>query len=155
MTDTTEIPATIRIVQTDADMEWLASLMPHLDLIEDWVRAVRGRVFAELSQGNDVPGFKLVEGRRGARKWLDENAAETVLKSMRLKTEDMYNFKVISPTDAEKLLAKTSPVRWKKLEKLVTRADGKPSVAPVADPRPAIKVEDALEAFSDLGGSDE
>ena len=56
---------------------------------------------------------------------------------MRLKKEEMYNFKLISPTQAEKLLKKESPRRWTKLEALISRADGKPTIAPEADPRPA------------------
>jgi hypothetical protein len=144
-----KIPATTRAVQTDADMQWLAALMPHLDLIEGWLKAVRGRVFAELSLGNEVPGYKLVEGRRGARKWIDEAIAEASLKAMRLKSDQMYDYKVISPTSAEKLLAKQNPTRWAKLTKLISRADGKPSVAPVTDPRPAVKIEDGLD-FANL-----
>lgn len=149
-----KIPAATATVSTDADMVWLSSLMPHLDLIEDWVRAVRGRVFSELSMGNDVPGYKLVEGRRGARKWLDENVAEAALKAMRLKKEEMYDFKVISPTTAEKVLAKASPTRWKKLANLIVRGDGKPSVAPASDPRPAVTIEDAVSGFDDVSGNE-
>jgi hypothetical protein len=149
-----KVPASIATVNTDADMEWLSSLMPHLDLIEDWVRAVRGRVYSELAMGNSVPGYKLVEGRRGARKWLDENVAEAALKTMRLKKEEMYDFKLISPTTAEKVIAKASPVRWKKLENLIVRSDGKPSVAPASDPRPTIKIEDAVAGFDDVSGDE-
>jgi len=149
-----KVPASIATVNTDADMEWLSNLMPHLDLIEDWVRAVRGRVYSELAMGNSVPGYKLVEGRRGARKWLDENVAEAALKTMRLKKEEMYDFKLISPTTAEKVIAKASPVRWKKLENLIVRSDGKPSVAPASDPRPAIKIEDAVAGFDDVSGDE-
>ena len=47
----------------------------------------------------------------------------------------MYDLKLISPTKAEKLLA-GNPRRWAKLEKLITRSDGKPSVAPATDRRP-------------------
>jgi hypothetical protein len=47
----------------------------------------------------------------------------------------MYDFSLISPTKAEKLL---TPVRWEKAQSLISRSAGKPSVAPVTDRRPAI-----------------
>jgi hypothetical protein len=41
----------------------------------------------------------------------------------------MYSQKVISPTQAEKLLKKNSPRRWTKVEALITRAEGKSTIA--------------------------
>jgi len=121
----------------NSDNATLAKLLPHLDLIEQWCSAVRGRAHDELEHGRDVPGFKLVLGRAGNRAWNNEDAAEGALKSMRLKHDQMYSFKLISPTQAEKLIAKESPRRWATLQKLVTKADGKPTVVPVSDKRAA------------------
>lgn len=126
----------------NCDNQHLASLMPYLDLIEDWCRAVRGRVEEELLQGNVVPGYKLVEGRKGARAWIDAAEVETLLKSMRLRTEQMYDFKLISPTTAEKLhkSGELGPKQWAKVQTLITQKQGAPSVAPESDKRPAINV---------------
>jgi hypothetical protein len=66
---------------------------------------------------------------------------------MRLKQEQMYNFKLISPTQADKLLAKESPRRWKKVEALVTQRDGSPSVAPESDKRPALVIAPPADDF--------
>jgi hypothetical protein len=108
---------------------------------------VRGRIEHELLNGNVVPGVKLVQGRRGARQWLSTEEAEALLKSMRLKQEQMYNFKLISPTQADKLLAKESPRRWKKVEALITQRDGSPSVAPESDKRPALVIAPPADDF--------
>ncbi|MDR5772099.1 MULTISPECIES: DUF2800 domain-containing protein [unclassified Caballeronia] len=137
---------------TSFDVELLGNdrlgiIYESLDLIDGWMKAVRGRIEAELLTGHAVPGVKLVQGRRGARKWSDTNEAEALLKSMRLKQDEMYTFKVISPTQAEKLLAKESPRRWKKAEALVTQADGKPSVAPESDARPALVIAPPADDF--------
>ncbi len=132
-----------------SDNERIATLLPHLDLIEDWCSAVRKHAHAELLAGNEVPGYKLVLGKRGSRAWTSEDEAEAALKSMRLKADEMYTFKVISPTSAEKLLAKESPRRWAKLQPLITQAEGKPAVAPVNDPRPAHVVAPVVEDFED------
>lgn len=130
----------------------LANAMGCVDLIEDWCKAVRADVERRLLAGGQVPGFKLVEGRAGARKWADEAQAEAVLKSMRLKQEAMYDFKLISPTQAEKLAkAETiGPRQWPKVEALITRSAPKPSVAPASDKRPALGIKPVHEEFPNL-----
>jgi hypothetical protein len=78
----------------------------------------------------------------GNRKWADVEEAEATLKAFRLKTEEMYDLSLISPTTAEKLVGNKTigPRQWKKLLPLITRAEGQPSVAPESDKRPALVV---------------
>ncbi|OCG39032.1 hypothetical protein A9G29_09645 [Gilliamella sp. Fer2-1] len=128
----------------------LATKFKAIDLIKSWIKAVETRVQAELQQGNSVPGFKLVIGRQGNRAWVDEENAENTLKSFRLKQDDMYTRKLISPTQAIKIL-KGSDKRIAKLEELITRPDGKPTVVPESDKRPAISPADD---FTDLTQED-
>lgn len=130
--------------------ERLGVIYESLDLIDSWAKAVRGRIEYELLAGNAVPGTKLVQGRKGHRKWLSTDEAEALLKSMRLKTDQMYNFKVISPTQADKLLSKESPRRWKKIEALITQPNGSPSVAPESDKRPALVIAPIVDDFEIL-----
>lgn len=132
-----------------ADNQHIATLMPHLDLIEGWCKAVRARAESELLAGHDVPGYKLVQGKRGNRQWSDEDEAEQTLKGMRLKKEEMYTFKVISPTQAEKVL-KQSPRRWNKVQNLISQSEGKPSVAPESDKRPALVIQATADEFEDV-----
>ncbi|HSV48337.1 MAG TPA: DUF2800 domain-containing protein [Ramlibacter sp.] len=133
----------------------LATAMSAAGLIEDFIKAVRAEVERRLLAGTEVPGFKLVLGKAGARKWKDADAAEQALKAMRLKVEEMYDLSVISPTSAEKLAPKfdkkgkvippkdgapppaIGPRQWLSLQPLIGRSDPKPSVAPVTDKRDA------------------
>lgn len=133
------------------DNTTLGNLMGAVDLIEGWCKAIRAKVEAELLAGQPVPGFKLVEGRRGARRWANDADAEMALKAMRLKTEQMYDLTLISPTSAEKLhkAGDIGPRQWPKLQTLITQPDGKPSVAPEADKRPALVVQATVDEFSD------
>lgn len=133
----------------DADAPWLAAALSKVDLIEDWCKAVRAEVERRLLAGDEVPGFKLVEGRQGNRVWSDKAAVEKALKAMRLKVEEMYDLTLISPTTAEKLAkAKTiGPRQWKALQEHITRADAKKHVAPVSDPRPALVFTPAEDDF--------
>lgn len=133
-----------------ADDERLATLMDAADMIEGFAKAVRAEVERRLLAGSFTDArYKLVEGRQGARAWTDEAEAEAAMKAMRLKTDEMYDRKVISPTSAEKLLADSNKRKWAKLQPLITRSDGKPSVAPASDKRPALSMAIA-EQFEEL-----
>lgn len=128
----------------------LASYMDRVELIEDWCRAIRAKADCELLAGREVPGWKLVQGKKGNRAWGSDDEVEALFKSFRLKHEDMYNYKLISPTSAEKLLKKESPVRWQRAQALVVQAEGKPSVAKVSDPRPPYQVAATVDEFEVL-----
>lgn len=133
-----------------ADDERLATLMDAADMIEGFAKAVRAEVERRLLAGSFTDArYKLVEGRQGARSWIDEEQAEAALKAMRLKSDEMYDRKVISPTSAEKLLGEANKRKWAKLQPLITRSDGKPSVAPASDKRPALSMAIA-EQFEEL-----
>lgn len=125
----------------DASDERLATLMDAAGSLEDFVKAVRAETERRLLAGKFTdPRYKLVEGRQGARSWTDEGEAEAALKAMRLKVDQMYDFKLISPTTAEKLLSESNKRKWAKLQPLIGRSDGKPSVAPASDKRPALSM---------------
>lgn len=138
--------------QVEHDNDKLGHLLSAVDLIEGWCKAIRCKVEAELLAGHAVPGFKLVEGRRGARRWTSEEDAETALKAMRIKHEQMYDYSLISPTTAEKL-AKSEVIgkrQWPKLQSLITQSEGKPSVAPESDKRPALNITAVDSEFESL-----
>lgn len=136
------------VVVTDA--EHLAQLLAQCDLIEGWCKEIRAAAFDWAMDGVEVPGFKLVQGRSGARAWTDETAAEAALKAMRLKQDEMYSQKLLSPTQIEKVL-KDSPRRWNKVVPLIGKSEGKPTLVPASDKREAIvvNVADEFEAVSE------
>lgn len=139
--------ATERVKNSDG--YHVATLMPHIDMIESWCKAVRARAEAELHAGRDIPGYKLVMGKQGNRKWVDADEAEATLKSMRLKHDQMYRYNLISPTQAEKVLSE-NPRRWAKLQSHITRSPGSPTVVPASDKRSAIVIKPAEDDFEAL-----
>jgi hypothetical protein len=132
-----------------SEEQYLSWAMSNVRLVEDWCSAVKAEVERRLLAGKTVEGFKLVEGRRGPRKWADEAEAEKVFKSFRLRQDEMYDMKLVSPTSAEKLL-KDNPKRWAKVEDLITQSDGKPSVAPATDKRSALTVSSVADDFASI-----
>lgn len=137
-------------LQRTYDNDTLARMLAAVPVIEEWCRAVRAQIESELLAGRPVPGYKLVEGRRGARAWADPDAAEAMLKAMRLKVEQRYELKLISPTKAEALVGKAIGDRqWVKLQAMITQPPGKPSVAPESDKRPALTLAASASEFDD------
>jgi hypothetical protein len=126
----------------------LADSMAKVDMVESWCKGVRAETERQLLSGNAVPGWKIVQGKKGNRAWADAGIAEMTLKGLRLRQDEMYTFNLISPTVAEKVLA-DHPRQWAKVANLITQSEGKPSVAPASDKRPAIDVAaPSVRAFS-------
>jgi hypothetical protein len=132
----------------------LGEMWPWLDFLENYAKAVRGRIEYELLQGAPVKDCKLVEGKRGNRTWADDAEAEAMLKSFRLKQDQMYSFKLLGPKPILEVL-KDQPRRVKKLAEMITQKDGKPHVAHISDPRPALRIEPVAEVFEPVESNDD
>lgn len=116
----------------------LNSAMNVTDLLEDWIRSVRGEVERRLLAGEQFADWGLELGRQGARKFTDEAAVEKYLKeTVRLPIEAICKVELKSPTQLEKLTkakADEKPVlgprQWSKLQGWIGRKDPSPSVKP-------------------------
>ncbi len=112
------------------------SILDNKKLITSFLDAVEARVFATLDGGDDFPGYKMVAGRSN-RTWTDD--AEAYLKKL-LKGK-AYNKKLIGVGEAERLLGKG------KVDDVTYKPQGKPTIAPADDKRPAIGKTDVTEEF--------
>ena len=83
---------------------------------------------------------------------MDEAEAERVLKSLKLKKDEMYTYKLISPTNATKLAKerKFTEKQTGKIEALVSRAEGKLVLAPESDKRRAVDYKAPLQLLGEL-----
>ena len=117
--------------------EHLPNIYAKLEFIENWCKAIRSSMYAALDEGRKINGYKMVAGKRGHRKFKDEEAAAKKLKGMRLKVDEIYNHKLKSPAQLEKVL-KGNPRKWAKVVDLITQSEGKPTVALESDKRSAI-----------------
>lgn len=129
----------------------LSELLGKLDLVASWIKSVEAYALDALTAGQEVPGYKLVQGKAGNRKWSDEGQADKLLKGWKVPAEYRYNKTLISPTQAEKLvkLKTLSAEQWDKLGAVITREPGHPTVAPLSDKRPAISGRPAAEDYPD------
>jgi len=136
-------------VPDTADSDDLARVMSNANLIESWVKAIRAEVEKRLLAGIAVIGYKLVQGKKGNRKWANPDDAEALLKSMRVKHDQMYDYSLASPTSIEKLVKSDDigPRKWVKIQELITQSEGTPSVAPESDKRPRLSPTASLSDF--------
>ena len=143
-----DLPAPLK---ASLDVQQLAYILDRIGLIKSWMGEVEAAAHAALMEGREVPGYKLVEGRAGSRKWTDESKAEKLLKAWKVPADFRYVKSLISPTQAEKLLKlKTiTDEQWTELCGYVSREPGKPTVVPASDKRPAISGRPAAEDFPD------
>lgn len=120
----------------------LRQVLEHKGLIEGWLSSVETVVRERLEDGQNFPGFKIVEGR-SIRRWGDDEQAEKVLAEV--LGEKLFTKKIISPAQAEKALKKDQRLL---LDDLVVKPAGKPTLVPESDKRPPMNLTD--EDFEDV-----
>ena len=98
-----------------------------------------------ISNGGDLRGLKLVEGKRGNRVWTDEHRAQIFLSSL-LTTGDCYQpRKLLTASQAMKQLGdKMTPEAE---QRLISRPDGKAAIVSIEDERQAIRFNDIKDEF--------
>lgn len=141
-------PLETEVIPVFGNADEIAGMYGKLGMIRKWCDAVEAKAFGMVKSGQitEEMGWKLVDGRQGNRDWDNPAEVEEMLKGWRLKVEQMYSLSLISPTQAEKVLAE-NPRRWKKLQERITRSAGKMEVAPASDKRPAISTKPSSDGF--------
>lgn len=121
----------------DFHQRLLPLFMTRVPMVEAWCSYVKAKTEQQLLQGHAVAGFKLVQGRMGARQWTNEQLVLTTLAANRVDRGLVMEPSVLkSPAQLEKALKKAYPSVFNLLGDCITQAPGKPSVAPESDPRP-------------------
>ena len=115
--------------------------------ISKWLSDLQDIALKECLAGNDVPGWKAVEGR-GSREWADLDQAFSHLEGAGIPDAILWERKPVTPAALEKALGKKAYAE--QAEGYVVKRAGKPALVPETDNRPAItnKVT-AEEAFKE------
>lgn len=148
--DTIASLAEVRLTQPleEIPVEQLGRLLDQLALIEGWAADVRSYAEKLDAKGERIPGWKRVAGK-SSREWVDdEDKTAAGLRSCGVSKEAMYVRKLVSPAQAEKVevgrknkvLLIQDKARSAKLQKLWRKKEGKPTLVPESDPRPALNV---------------
>lgn len=125
----------------------LADILSKESMISNWLKRVKAQAVEDITSGKHIPGFKLVAGRPGNRKWTDEVAVADKLKGQGYSQEDYTETKLLSPAAMDKSLGKKRAGEL--LADLVTRSPGAPTIAPETDKRPAYNPADDFDRLEE------
>ena len=127
---------------TDAEIE---DILGKLDDLTRWASEISAYAQdAAVNHGKHWNGFKLVESRT-TRKYINENA---VIAAVSEAGYDPYEKKVHGITAMQKILGKKQFDAL--LGHLIEKPQGKPTLVPVSDKRPAITVTGAKQDFTEF-----
>lgn len=128
-------------------MDRIAELLPKADMVIDWFNDLKAFALKQATEHNTVvPGFKLVEGRSN-RKYSDQDAVAAKLVEAGIPEEVIYERSLLGITAMEKAVGKK--VFAEVLDGLIVKPEGKPTLVPVSDKRPALaSAASAVEDFS-------
>lgn len=119
------------------NLEDVGKYLTQLRSWDKWREEAEERVQHELEHGVPVPGWKLV-AKRAVRKWIDETATVARLRALRIPESKYMITKLISPAEAEKVVAKTV------VKALANKVSSGNTIAPADDARPAVLPAAAL-----------
>lgn len=125
----------------------IGELLPLLAMAEPWIRKVKKAAMAKLLAGEEIPGWKLVEGR-SSRELTDVKAAYAALVKAGYKKAMFYEQVPLPLTQAEKLITKEDYDAV--LAPYVRKPKGAPALAPEGDRRPQYEPDSTPE--EDFGG---
>lgn len=124
----------------------VAEVLAMEPLVALWLKRVKSQALATMLDGGEIPGYKLVEGKQGNRKWTDELQVADALKAAGYSQEDYTETKLLSPAAMDKALGKKKAAEL--LVGLVERAAGAPTIAEITDKRPTYnRLAEAQEDF--------
>ena len=107
-------------------LDGVAKCLGHVSLIRLWCNAVEDYSRTALLNGEKIPGWKLIIGRKPAGKWISEEEILKVVFAQR-RGKTLVTQKVISPAQVKKAL-KNKPKAWEGLQQYITHAEPKPSM---------------------------
>lgn len=127
----------------------ISEILAARDAIKRWLTDIEDEVMDRLTAGGKLAGWKLVEGRSNrkinepdklAGRLLEQYAPELIYRPQELKTL----------TDLEKLVGKKRFAE--EFGEYVYKPDGKPTLAPESDKRPALHSPEAEFEFEEVEG---
>lgn len=132
-----EMPSTLE----DDEIE---AILSKVDALVSWAGDIKEYALQQALEGKEWKDWKIVEGRSN-RKYVNETAVADTVKDAGY---DPYEHKVLGVTAMTKLLGRT------KFEELLSgfieKPQGKPTLVPMSDKRPAMNNNKAAEAADDF-----
>lgn len=132
-----------KLISTD---ELAKDVLPLLATVKTWLAGVEDYALQQALSGVRLPGWKIVEGR-SIRKITDPGAAAAALGGAGYKASDIYKPQELRTiTELEKLVGRKQFAAI--CSEYIEKPQGKPTLAPESDKRPAI--DPVADDFKDI-----
>ena len=123
----------------------IADILKQESMITGWLKAVKERALSQMLNGEEIPGYKVVEGR-GSREWRSDDEVEAFMESSGFSPEEYTETKILSPYQMEKSIGKKRAAEL--LTEFIVTKPGNPTIAPATDKRePYSQKEASRKAF--------
>ena len=113
----------------------VAEVLTMEPLVALWLKRVKAQALTTLLEGGEIPGYKVVEGKLGNRKWTDELQVAEKLQAEGYQLGEITETKLLSPSQMDKSIGKKKVAEL--LDSLIDRSPGAPTIVPATDKRPA------------------
>jgi len=131
-------------VSVSALSEFL-DLAPNLD---QYIKDLTNFAFETIQKGGIFPGYKVVRGRAN-RVWVNEETAKIALEERGYDVSELSEVKFWGPAKVEKVLKKADKKDESFLPALITKPEGKLTLAKEDDAREAVSFKTAEQIFAD------
>lgn len=126
----------------------ISEILSKVDQLVEWANSVHDYALKQAVDNNRIwPGFKLVEGV-SRRKWIDDEktVVDTIKANIQGATDDdIFDMKLKGISSLEKQYGKK--VVSEMLSDVIIKPQGKPTLVPLSDKRPALGLEGAMQDF--------
>lgn len=122
------------------DYEDIASILGKADELVKWATDIKDYALEKALEGEEFPGWKVVEGRSN-RKWKDEDKVGEILLGQGFLESIIYTKKLDGISKMEAAIGKKEVQRL--LGDYIVKPQGKPTLAPEDDKRPVYNSAEA------------
>lgn len=128
----------------------LAMALPWVPLLDAWLKELDAAAERELMAGNQVPGYKLVEGKSNRQlkpEYQDQEKLAAVAVKLGADRDKLFNPPKEPTIKTGPQIEKLIPAKRRQefSDTVMHKPPGKPVVAPESDPRPAVRPGQAAE----------
>ena len=117
--------------------------------LDKWLGELKVEIFSAIEKGEEVKGWKIVQGKSSGRCFTETDVAIEKLKEHGIKEEMLYERSLLTVPKIETLVGKKDFMEW--VGDMVIKIPGKPTLAPESDKREALilkrKAEDVFSVI--------
>lgn len=112
----------------------VADVLEKEPLITLWLKRVKEQALSDMLSGETIPGYKVVAGKPGNRKWTDEVKAYNALIANGCSRDEITETKLLSPAAMERAFGKKRAAELLEIGQ-TERTIGSPVIALESDKR--------------------